>query len=79
MQLSLSCNFLHESAGNRLAAQVSLQFYFELACYGSLEDTYLIADYFLKKILIVVDDNHMYILGSKALSRRKLFAVSRRK
>jgi hypothetical protein len=58
MQLSLSCSFLHESAVSRLAAQVSLQFYLELACYANLEDTYLIANYFLKKILIVVDDSH---------------------
>jgi len=41
-----------------LAAQVSLQLYLELACRVNLKDTYLIADYFLKKILIVVDDRH---------------------
>ena len=56
MQLSLSCSFLHESAGSHLTAQVSLQFYLELACYANLEDTFRFADYFLKKILIVVDE-----------------------
>jgi len=58
MQLSLSCSFLHESAGSRLAARGSLQLYLELACYANLEDTYFIADYILKKILIVMDDSH---------------------
>jgi len=48
MQFSLSCSFLHESSRSRLAAQVSLQVYLELACYANLEDTYL----------IVVHDSH---------------------